>query len=262
MTLIPEDPSEVPPHVLNTGEDKRRAARRAFGQAVLRTGIDDVAADQHIRRCLDVAASALYWLEDTKLEFAAHEELHKYGRYAREHLSSGCELQWTGSGYQNACPVRIAHKRIGFSIGFVGDRLCSICRQDVSECEHLPGRLYEMAGGSDDAGCCQVCGRANCDEHSTGEVYRERAHVLVTNATIHEVSLVSKPKQPDARLMAVPVDSDRLTASLGPGFKFGMRVSCDFCQLPCPGMEPFGRDIRHGDAPHAVDDRHRDETED
>lgn len=249
MTLIPEESSDVPSHVLTTGEERRRAARRAFGQAVTLTGIDDVGADGHIRRCLGAAASAFFWLEDTELEAAAHEELHKYGRYARDHLSDRCELQWTGSSYQIACPVHIAHMRIGFSIGFVGDRLCSICNQDVSECEHLPGRLYEMPGGVYDDGNCRVCGSASCGKHLAGQLYLERAHVRVTNATIHEVSLVSKPKHPDARLMAIPVETAKLAASLGPDFTVGMRVNCDFCQLPCPGVEYSGGDILHGDGP-------------
>lgn len=249
MTLIPEDPSEVVPHVIETGNGKRTRAKRLFGQAVVLTGLDDREAEEKIREALATAASAFYWLEGTELEEQAHEELHKYGAYAREHLSTGCRLRWTGSSYESTCPVKVAHKRFGFSIGFVGNRLCSICRQDVSECEHLPGRLYEVEGGHDDEGRCTACAQADCSSHPGGERHRVRAHVLITEATMHEVSLVSRPKQPDARLSALPVDTEALQAALGPAFRPGMPVNCDACRFECHGFDELDSAAVHGELP-------------
>ena len=136
--------------------------------------------------------------------------------------------------------VAIAHKRLGYSIGFTGQRFCSACGQDLSECEHVPGQFYDVEGGQDDAGRCRVCLGQDCEVHVKGETYRARAHSEIRSPSIVEVSLVDKPKQPDARLTAVPIDSRGLQDYLGPEFKFGMRVSCDQCLEPCPGVDrPF-----------------------
>jgi hypothetical protein len=237
MTLVPEDPSEVVPHVIATGNDKRRRAKRLYGQAVILTGLDDQDAEAKIREAIAVAASALYWLEGTEFEEQAHAELHTYGAYAREQFPDGCHLEWTGGSYESKCPVKIAHKRFGFSIGFVGNRLCSICREDASECSHILGALYEVQGGQDAAGRCNVCARLDCREHVTEGPHRTRAHVLITEGTLREVSFVSRPKQPDARLTAVPFDTAALREALGPGFRPGVHVSCSACLMECPGFD-------------------------
>lgn len=246
ITRIPDDPDELSP-VLVEGLNRRKLAERKFGEAArLRELAPDEAAVA-IRKCLAIAASAFYWLEESAFEDEAHDDLHKYGRFAREEFADGCHLSWNGRSYEHRCPVEIAHKRLGFSIGFLGNRICSICGTDASECPHEQGAMYEVLGAKYHDGVCRVCGRDSCEDHVVGVPYRTRAAVRLTDLEIHEVSIVSKPKQPDARLTAVPYSTEALARFLGPGFRPGVRVSCEKCLDPCEGIEPLDLSLIHGE---------------
>jgi hypothetical protein len=238
MTKIPEDHQE--PFAFQEGKEKRKQARRLFGQAALLEALAPDEAAVKIRECLAVAASAFYWLDRSELEEAAHSDLHKYGRFAREHFASGCEATWTGSRYELRCPVAIAHKRFGFSVGFTGKRLCSICRDDLSTCEHERGALYEIEGGIFADGYCRVCEASDCTTHGAG-THQVRCGSIVAEMTIEELSMVDRPVQPDARLTAIPMDTKQLAEFLGPTFKPGMPVSCDRCLSECPGFDSLQR---------------------
>jgi hypothetical protein len=136
--------------------------------------------------------------------------------------------------------VSVAHKRIGLSIGFTGARFCSVCDHDLSECPHVPGEFVEVVGGVDEQGRCRVCFDQNCTNHEAGGTYRARVISVIKQAELHEVSFVGKPRQPDARLTAIPIDLTGLRRFLGPRFRPGMRVSCDQCLGECPGIDrPF-----------------------
>ena len=228
------------PWSVQRGEELRKQAKRAFGQAIYLEQLHDAGADAKAREALSIAASATYWLEDTELEEVAHEELDRYGRFVRETFPDGCILHWTGRSYEHRCPVRIAHKRFGFSIGFTAKRLCSICGSDLSECEHLPGHVYEVQGGRGPHGYCRVCMRRDCTEHVPEQTYPARVGSVITEIeTLEEISLVEKPQQPDARLTAIPVDTKSLQDHLGRDFRPGMTVTCSQCLDPCAGFERF-----------------------
>jgi hypothetical protein len=80
------------------------------------------------------------WLEDTPEFEIAHLELHTAGRFARENFAKGCRPEPKGDGsFVHRCPVFIAHKRFGFSIGATGNAICSICGGDASECPTFRG---------------------------------------------------------------------------------------------------------------------------
>ncbi|MDE0805861.1 MAG: hypothetical protein OSA99_21365, partial [Acidimicrobiales bacterium] len=165
---------ETVPWPVEHGSELRRQARRQFGQGVMLTGVDDEEAEDAIRQALSTAASAYNWLEGTEHEEAAHADLHRYGHYARQYFPGGCELGWTGRSYEHRCPVAVAHKRIGFSIGFTGKRFCSVCGEDLSECEHVPGQFYDVEGGPNSEGRCRVCLAEACNTHVPGLTYRAR----------------------------------------------------------------------------------------
>jgi hypothetical protein len=224
-------------HRVQVGVEKRAQARRSYGQAVLYSKLSPKDGEARIPDALAVAASALNWLEGTEFEDDAHRDLHEMGRYAREHFGEGCHLTWTGSQYEHRCPVVIAHKRFGFSIGFQTKAfLCSICGGDVSECEHLPGREYEVPSGPGPTGYCPVCILKECVEHLASQTYRVEPISILMEGEIEEISLVDRPRQPDARLTAVPIDGKRLANVLGKNFRPGMDVSCSQCLGPCPGF--------------------------
>ncbi len=229
-----EDVSPASPFVIAEGNKRRRLAKRKYGQSALLAELAPEEAEKKGREALALGASAFYWLDGTELGEVAHQELHVMGRFVRE--SFGCELHFTGSSYEQRCPVAIAHKRFGLSIGFTGNRNCSICGQDVSECEHVLGREYQVPGGIGPSGRCRVCMSPDCNEHSSDQIYPTRAGTVLTEGTLHEVSIVPKPAHPDARLTAIPIDSVELVEYLGPKFRIGMPVICSQCLGNCPGF--------------------------
>ena len=228
------------------GEQLRSEARRQFLIAVRLLETDRDEAEQHARRCLALAQQAFHWLDDGPLEGEAHADLHKYGKWTRENVSTGCYLKWTGSEYEETCPVTLAHLRFGFSIGFTGNRICSICDSDISECSHEPGTWYDVRGGSRSDGLCRICDEPDCSSHQEGTTYRVDCIVRVTIGQIHEISLVRRPRQPEARLLAKPVEMEKLKEFFGPQFRIGMPVSCDHCLNECSGFV----EMDHGSGDH------------
>lgn len=221
------------------GLEIRAQARRAYGRALRKARHDPRAAEVDVRTAIRLAASALNWLEGTPLESTAHHDLHQIGRFAREELSEGCRLHWTGQSYEIRCPVRIGHKRFGLSPGMiVKETLCSLCGEDISDCPHARGTFYEIDGGFNHAGYCRVCAKKDCSDNEHGRgTHRVRPIGIITEAELEEVSIVAKPAQPDARLSALPVDTEQLGRHLGPNFQAGMRVNCDYCLGRCPGFD-------------------------
>jgi hypothetical protein len=240
MTAQP--PDEGVPHNIEHGLELRESAKALFSQGLERVDAAPKEAEGACRSALGVAASALNWLEETEFEEIAHAELDELGRQTRERFRLGCRLDFTAGRYEHHCPVAIAHKRLGFSISFIAKRKeCSICGGDFSECDHLPGRQYAVVATDSEDGHCSICGRMPCPRHIVGETYEASAGAIIREAEIDEISLVGRPAQPDARLIALPIDTNDLMDALGPGFKVGMRVDCSRCLLPCHGLErPFG----------------------
>ncbi len=197
------------------------------------------------RRALSLRTSAFNWLEDTKYEEKAHKKLHQFGRPTRKRFPKGCAFVWNGSGYEQRCPVAIAHKRFGFSPSMIlGKRICSVCAEDASECPHLRTEKYAVRGGRNATGYCPVCmSKDDCD-HSPSTTYWVRPTGIVTTIErVDEISIVAKPVDPDARLLALPVNKDDVIRSLGSTFAYGHdTVACSRCLLPCSGFQQFRED--------------------
>jgi hypothetical protein len=124
----------------------RLRTRRGYGRSAMLADIGDRDAEGTARTMLREAASAFWNAEDTELESVTHEEMDTYGRWARP--TFGCYLAFESGAYYQRCPIAIAHKRVGMSIGFDAKRrICTLCGEDFAECPHLIGRLYEVPGG-------------------------------------------------------------------------------------------------------------------
>lgn len=96
--------------------------------------------------------------------------------------------------------------RVGFSVGIViREAECSICGRDPAECPHITGRVYNG----------------------------QRCFRVIKRGDLLDVSLVSRPAQPDARIIALAVPTDALQDVLGPEFIPGVPVSC---LTPCQGL--------------------------
>lgn len=234
-------------HVVEQVDSRRRAADDLMDQARGLSKSEPEApiglrAEELARRALQLYRGALDWAEDTDLEDGAHRALDDAGRWVSE--TFGCHLERSGDKYFRTCPVDLAHNRLGLSIGGrSARRICSLCGGDVSECEHLKGTAYLVPGGPADLGWCRVCNEEEC-EHSPDTHYRASVVSRITDIDMVEVSLVSKPANPEARFQRMSVDSDELRIALGPDFEPGMEVRCHKCLEPCEGL------IRHN-FPHS-----------
>lgn len=233
---------------IQQGEKFREQARAAFDASF--EAVDPPEGDHLARKALSLQFSAFNWLEDTDREEDAHRELHEMGRSTRTRFPDGCVLTWNGSSYEHRCPVRLCHKRFGFSPGMtVGKRICSICGDDISECPHLGDQLYTVRGGPGASGYCPVCamqvGDRACD-HSSNETFEVEPVSIITEIDrLEEISLVPRPQQPDARLTAIPVDGEALKDALGLVFSYGIdTVTCSACFNPCSGFDRMPGDPR------------------
>lgn len=203
-TAIAEDPR------VQVGLDKLEEGSRMVRKAIrwLETGSLPGESETQAREGLAILRSAVDWLEDTDYFDRAHNALDDAGHQVRSEF--GCHLTFDPEkGYSRTCPVDLAHTRVGMSVGYiVEDVECSICRQDPEDCHHITGQTYG------DRRCIRV----------------------VTRADLLEISFVSRPEQPDARIHSVSVTRDELEKARGPSFRYGMPVSCNLCLQKCDGM--------------------------
>jgi hypothetical protein len=227
------------PYSVRQGLRLLKRATRAYGVSLRLADLEQERAHRLIRGSLEMAASATYWLDGSPHLTDAHFQIHQIGRSARELFPEGCHLFWTGSSYEHRCPVPIAHKRFGNSATLiVARRRCSLCGEDVSECPHLPHHMYRARGGpaSSPWGRCPLCHEEAC-KHDPSKTFLVRPVAIVEEVVrVEEISLVSRPKQPDARFTALPVETEAVAAALGSDFNVGMQVSCSQCLQPCGGF--------------------------
>lgn len=227
-------------HIRQMVQERRDEARRlhAAARRKLRGARPDRTRSEGLaRRALERYARSLDWSEDSDMEDEAHRLLDRAGKWVR--LTFGCHLAWDGTGYRQECPVSLAHNRIGLSVGGPARRKCSLCGQDVSECEHLPGFAYVVPGGTEELGWCRICLAKAC-VHTPEDVERVSMISIIYDMDLEEVSIVAKPAHPEARLTSISVSTEELGAALGEAFVPGAKVSCDRCVGACAGLEKHG----------------------
>lgn len=252
----------------DAGEDLREPRSARYGRYLLQAAEDRFVAAQRtnhtnhtaacsqVREAISLAASATYWLEGTSYLTNSHYRMDKMGKFAREECGEGCALRWDGNRYANACPIAIAHKRFGFSPNMIIRRMrCSLCGDDISECPHLRNHRYRVRGGAVHSpwGHCPICIQQEChhDPNSTYLVVPTAVIDKIERAT--EVSIVARPRQPDARLSEIPIGSDELRKVLGTAFTPGMTLYCNRCLSPCTGFEHLSNPPdRASDSPNAT----------
>ncbi|MGC2206910.1 MAG: hypothetical protein WA724_03535 [Candidatus Dormiibacterota bacterium] len=257
----PDRPAEAPKQVAQNSfpasgsdADLRDAHRRqqvaerrdsaqtllATAQALVVGDVDEEArerAEGDARAAFGFFAASLDWAEDTAEEDEAHRLMDSAGEWVRR--TFGCNLERSGTEYRQTCPVALAHNRLGFSIGGYATRICSLCGNDLSECEHEPGTAYMVPGGPEPLGWCRVCLNDTC-EHRASKTYRVSVVATLRDVRTEEISLVHKPAQPEARILALSVTASDLRELLGNEFVPGIEVSCDRCLLQCGGL------VKHG----------------
>lgn len=181
---------------------------RGLEQLRLSRGCADPAdAEGTARQALGLLRSAMDWLEDTDTFGAAHDELDRAGEYVRRRF--GCHFHWDGAQYWQACPVALAHTRVGISPAIMEEIIeCSICGVDPDYCTHITGEVY---GG------------------------RRCVHII-KKAEIVEMSFVARPANPDARILRTTISLAALRGKLGAMWEPGIKINCDSCLHPCLGV--------------------------
>lgn len=163
-----------------------------------------------LRHSLRVLRSAMNWLEDNPRFELAHRILDDAGRFARENFPIGCQFPYQSGSYYQTCPVALAHNRVGLSPAFtIGESECSICGNDPEDCAHISGLEY----------------------------HGKRCYRIIKKVDeILEISLVSRPNMPDARIESISLDHKEFARRLGKKFTPGMTIMCDRCLNKCDGV--------------------------
>jgi hypothetical protein len=93
-----------------------------------------------------------------------------------------------------------------------------------------------VRGGAHDGNACPVCQQDEC-HHSPDRLFRVGVVAIIKEADLREVSLVSRPAHPGARLTAIPVDNADLMAHFRENYAPGLPLSCDKCLGNCTGFD-------------------------
>lgn len=192
------------------------------------------AANRHARASLRHFRAALDFAEDSGLECVAHELMDRAGNWVRR--AFGCPHVVRNSSIEITCPLKLGHTRIGVSVGIrIKQQHCQFCGLDPSECSHMPGESYWVPGGSSELGWCRVCGD-DCCSHSEEREYRVPLNIVVTEAEIDEISLVTRPAMRVTRIERMSESVAAIEEVVGHKLPDGSVLSCDSCLSPCEGL--------------------------
>ncbi|MFE3496483.1 hypothetical protein ACFXOS_26060 [Streptomyces sp. NPDC059175] len=184
------------------------------------------------RTSLARAVDAFNFLEDTDLAELAHQHAHHVAALVGGIF--GCDIEYSEDSYWDTCPLSLMHRRSGLSIGFTAIRLCSLCGKDLDECEHLLDTRYPLIVRRTPEGTCNACGRRSCP-HTDGQSVLAYPCPVIAEGQIHEVSLVSRPRDPLARFTKIEFHVQELAHSLGQEPN-GQPLRCFRCLHPCEGF--------------------------
>lgn len=196
------------PHELEAARLDEWQRLSARVTAAEQSGID--CGRREAEAAVSAAMRAVWYLDELGLGAAAHFEVHRTAELLGG--AFGCLLRRRGGCLWDTCPITLSHIRFGLSAGFTARRMCSICSQDLSECEHLPGLRYrsdgQLASGDDDS-------------------WQVATSVVQSVDRLTEVSLVRYPRDPLARVSAIESASAMSVGS--------QSVRCWRCVAVCQG---------------------------
>lgn len=212
---------------------QKRSEWRDFSATIDQETLDTV--EPLIRRSESSAVAALNYLEDHELAEDAHGAIHR-AAFMRRGLY-GCPIVLRDDDeFWNSCSINISHLRLGMSVGLISDFECSICRRMVEDCDHSMGGVYDKTASRDDDGQCSICEATEC-EHETGKAYPTVAYANARNARAEEVSMVARPRYPQARIVEESIDLG--PAGDDPQIRRAAEhndLNCDVCLGPCQGF--------------------------
>lgn len=180
------------------------------------------------------ALTAFNYLEDHPRAEEAHAALHEASFLKRGLF--GCRIEFEEDRFWTSCRCRLGHIRRGLSVGMISEFVCTFCGKAIEDCEHVPGIAYEKTASRTEELGCTICGAVDC-HHEEGVSYSVVATQEVKNAVLHEVSLVSKPRYPQARIVRMTLDVDQLvTPEMSREMLIKADINCDDDLGPCRGM--------------------------
>jgi hypothetical protein len=209
-----------------------RLARAARGQPVL-------PGEQSAREALSYGVDAFRDLTATEREDAAHKRMHQYAELVSGIY--GCWMKWDSDAgiWFDTCALRHAHNPYGMSVGFTATHLCSICRAEISECDHLgflPYRVVAERYDDNDLQKCSVCHETVCG-HVVGAEYDVVQWPIMRNPVIHETTITARPREPRARFSEMEMDPQP-----PPPKSEQQRLRCRGCLRTCSGGSSAGPD--------------------
>lgn len=191
------------------------------------------------RVSLTRAVDAYNFLEDSELSELSHRHAHHVAALVGGLF--GCNFEYADDTYWDVCRLTLMHNRWGMSAGFTATRNCSLCGQDIDSCPHLLDTRYNVTVRHDADGACNVCGRLSCS-HTAGETVSAFPRPVMSQLQLHEVSVVSRPKDPLARFTKIELSHEVLRNGLGED-PAGRDICCYRCLHPCSGFSQLpGRD--------------------
>lgn len=195
-------------------------------------------ARMYMRQALEYGAKAYWWSENTRYQDELHQYIHIIAKWNHDNL--GCFIEFEDGKYVQRCMIAYSHKRMGVSPGMYGDKICSLCDEDLAVCPHRQDRTYWIRGGNkNERGECRICLRRKC-EHSSKYLYRTQVIAHVTNPVLEEVSLVKYPVQPEMRVVSeFNYTVYEMMKKVGYKLKTGSRLLCHLCGGTCPGFDEF-----------------------
>lgn len=187
-----------------------------------------------IRHSESAAVAALNFLEDHELADVAHAAIHRAAFMRRGLFGCPIVLREDDEFWTN-CSISMSHLRLGTSAGLISDFECSICGESVEDCDHIMNEVYCKTAAQSE-GRCSICGAPTC-EHEAGKEYPTVAYANARNMGLAEVSLVARPRYPQARIVEESVDLG--PAGDDPRVRSAARqhlLNCDGCLGPCKGF--------------------------
>jgi hypothetical protein len=212
---------------------EKRAEWENFANALDRSVIE--AVEPHVRASQSAAVAALNFLEDHELAESAHRAIHR-AAFVRRGLF-GCPITFGDNDLWTDCPMRISHWRLGMSVGMTTEFVCSVCECPVEDCdEHVMGETYDKLAITADDGGCSICDATDCN-HVVGTAYPTKAYGVGRIADVHEVSMVARPRYPQARIVGRTLNY--LDLDENPRLRWAAengQLNCDHCLGPCDGF--------------------------
>lgn len=235
---VPQMP-DLPSPLVEANNDLRRQIQQEkriewieFRASLEQATLD--AIEPHIRTSVSASMAALNYLEDHPMREDAHEAIH-CAAFVKRGLF-GCPIVLRDDKFWTDCPINLSHLRVGFSVGLVSDFECSICGRLVEDCDHQMGQPYRVVAKRDGTGVCSICGAVDC-EHTPGEEFLVEAYANARNAKASEVSMVPRPRYPQARI--VEITKNLGSASGDPRVRYAAEhedLNCDADLGPCNGF--------------------------